>query len=102
MPAAMRLFVVAARASTPAARRSSTWSLKPPALPMPCTGGGGTTMMNASWIAEAAACTFARIARLFCSGCPSRSSKDLSGRNIVSVLERFVLSRAERPLISTV
>ena len=25
--------------------------MKPPALPMPRTGGGGTTMMKASWIA---------------------------------------------------
>ena len=35
----------------PRPARSSTIMRKPPALPMPCTGGGATTKISASWIA---------------------------------------------------
>ena len=39
-------------ASSPRPARSSTIMRTPPALPMPCTGGGATTRINASWISE--------------------------------------------------
>ena len=36
--------------SKPALARSSTYSLKPPTCPSPCTGGGGKIATNASWM----------------------------------------------------
>ena len=45
------LLAAASSACGPRPRRSWTIILKPPALPMPRTGGGGMTMMKASWIA---------------------------------------------------
>ena len=82
--------------------RSSTCSLKPPALPIPGTGGGGTAMMKASCTAWSRPNSALTSAGPDCDGPAfSRSSKGPKRANTTAAFEAFVKVAPEKPAKAT-
>ena len=73
------------------------YSLKPPVLPRPCTGGGGTAKMAASWMVLnflLSVATMAPADRSFVV----RSSKGFSGKNSTAALLKLTKPCTDRPV----
>ena len=88
--------VVRASSASPSPARSSSSSLKPPTVPSPCTGGGGNTATNASWMD--ANFWFSAPAMLSpYSAFDRRSSNGLSGKKTIPALGELTNPLIERP-----
>ncbi len=89
-------FIASYSAWSPRPARSSICSLKPPIVPMPFTGGGGNTAMNASWIPPSCWLIAPAIAPPESSG-ERRFSNASRPKNTMPALGAFVKPAIDRP-----
>ncbi len=92
----MKALSASSMPAMPTPPRSSSCSLKPPVVPMPCTGGGGNITMKASWIAPNFWFNCCAIAAAD-SDAPVRSSKGLSVTKTMPEFELLVKPLIDRP-----
>ena len=92
----MRVWAALYSSASPSPARSSSSALNPPTVPRPCTGGGGKTAMNASWIPANLRFSESAIVSPY-SALDFRSSNGASGKKTMPAFGALTNPLMERP-----